>query len=140
MPYVAFAFTERALAFLEGLPPKIRKQVAKRAKNLLHNPHPPSSKRLIDVETDEGVPVFRERSGDYRILYTVRSNPDEVIILDIGHRKEIYRMGKTKTETTDDLKMDEASFDEIMAKALGTPPPEDEDSKRLSSYPRKKKG
>jgi len=140
MPYVAFAFTERALTFLESLPPKIRKQVARRAKNLLQNPHPPSAKRLIDVETDEGDPVFRERSGDYRILYIIRSNPDEVIILDIGHRKEIYRMGKTKTETTDDLKMDEASFDEIMAKALGTPPPEDEDSKRLSSYPRKKKG
>jgi mRNA interferase RelE/StbE len=129
MPYVAFAFTERALAFLEGLPPKIRKQVAKRAKNLIHNPHPPSSKRLIDVETDEGDPVFRERSGDYRILYIVRSGPDEVIVLDIGHRKEIYRMGKTKTDTTDDLKIDEASFDEIMAKALGTPPPEDEKSK-----------
>jgi len=140
MPYAAFAFTERALDFLEGLQPKIRKQVAKRAKNLFHNPHPPSSKRLVDVVTDEGDPVFRERSGDYRILYIVRSNPDELIILDIGHRKEIYRMAKTKTETTDDLKMDQGSFDEIMAKALGTPPPEEEKAKRLSSYPRQNKG
>ena len=44
------------------------------------------------------------------------------------------------TETTDDLKMDQGSFDEIMAKALGTPPPEDDKAKRLSSYPRKQKG
>lgn len=49
-------------------------------------------------------------------------------------------MGKAKTDPTDDYKMDEASFDEIMAKALGAPPPEDEKSKRLTSYPRKKRG
>ena len=84
--------------------------------------------------------VYRERSGDYRILYIVRSNPDEVLILDIGHRKEIYRMAKTKTEPADDMRMKQSDFDDIMAKALGSPPPEDDKPKRLSSYPSKKKG
>lgn len=140
MPYVGFAFTERALQSLEGLPPKVRKQVAKRAKNLLLEPHPPSSKRLVNVETDEGDPVYRDRSGDYRILYIVRSQPDEVLILDIGHRKEVYRVAKTKTETASDKGMKQSEFDEIMAKALGTPPPEDDGAKRLSAYPREKQG
>lgn len=140
MPYVAFAFTSRALDFLEGLPPKVRRQVTRRAKNLLQNPFPPSSKRLVEVETLEGDPVYRERSGDYRILYIVRTKPDEVLILDIGHRKEIYRMAKTKTEPADELRMKESDFKDIMAKALGTPPPDDEKVKRLSSYPRKKEG
>lgn len=85
MPYVGFAFTDRALDLLEGLSPKIRKQVTRRVKNLLTNPFPPSSKRLVDVETLEGDPVYRGRSGDYRILYIVRSNPSEVLILDMGN-------------------------------------------------------
>ncbi|MBC6405195.1 MAG: type II toxin-antitoxin system RelE/ParE family toxin [Rhodospirillales bacterium] len=86
MPYGALAYTERALDFLEGLPPKIKKQLTKRVKNLLNDPFPPASKRLAKVKTPEGDPVYRERSGDYRILYIVRSKPDEILILDIGHR------------------------------------------------------
>lgn len=139
MPYVGFAFTDRALDFLESLPPKSRKQVTRRAKNLLTNPFPPSSKRLVDVETQEGDPVYRERSGDYRILYIVRSNPNEVLILDIGNRKDIYRVAKTKTEPTDEMRMKEGDFDEMMAKALGAEPPKDGKPKRLSSYPPKKR-
>ena len=112
----------------------------RRAKNLLHNPHPPSSKRPIDVETVEGDPLFRVRSADYGILYIVRSSPDEVLIFDVGHRKEIYRMAKTKTEPANDMSIIEADFDDVMAKALGTAPPEGDKPKWLSSYPRKKKG
>ena len=144
MPYVGFAFTDCALDFLESLPPKVRKQVGKRAKALLSNPFPQSSKKLKDVETDDGNPVYRERSGDYRILYIVRSNPDEVLIIDIDHRKDVYKMPKTNTEAADDLRMKESDFDDIMSKALGVPAPlgvaknDDEAPKRLSSYPRKK--
>jgi len=32
-----------------------------------------------------------ERSGDYRILYVVRKNPGEVIVLDIDNRKDVYK-------------------------------------------------
>lgn len=56
-----------------------------------------------------------------------------MLILDIGHRKEVYRMVKTKTESASDKGMKQSDFDEIMAKALGTPPPENDDAKRLSS-------
>ena len=35
--------------------------------------------------------VYRVRSGDYRILYLVRTNYGEVVVLDIGHRKDVYR-------------------------------------------------
>ena len=34
-------------------------------------------------------PVYRVRQGDYRILYVVREI--EVIVLDIDHRKDVYR-------------------------------------------------
>lgn len=142
MPYVGFAFTSAALDFLATLPPKIRKQVIKKAKALHTNPHPQGSKKLHDVVTDDGDPVYRERSGDYRILYVVR--PDEVMILDIDHRKDVYRMPKTKAESADEMKMREADFDAIMSKALGVAAPPDKDeeqpAKRLSSYPPKTRG
>ena len=143
MPYTGFAFTDAALDFLDTLPPKIRKQVIKKAKALHANPHPQGSKKLHDVVTDDGDPVYRERSGDYRILYVVRSNPDEVLILDIDHRKDVYRMPKTKAEPADEMKMKEADFDAIMGKALGVAAPQDDEdkpAKRLSSYPPKKRG
>ena len=38
-----------------------------------------------------GEPILRERSGDYRILYVLRKDPDQVVILDIDHRKDIYK-------------------------------------------------
>ncbi len=144
MPYYGFAFTDVALDFIGTLQPKVRKQVVKRAKALLANPFPQSAKKLKDAETPEGDPVYRERSGDYRILYVVRSNPNEVLIIDIDHRKDVYKMPKTKTEPADEMRMKESEFDDIMSKALGVSAPlgdaknDDEEPKRLSSYPREK--
>jgi mRNA interferase RelE/StbE len=143
VPYVGFAFVESALDFLDTLPPKIRRQVTKKAKALHTDPHPQGSKKLKDVETLEGDPVYRVRSGDYRILYIVRSKPDEVIILDIDHRKDVYRMPKTSTQPADEMRMKESDFDDIMGKALGVPAPLGEAAsdkpKRLSAYPRQNK-
>jgi mRNA interferase RelE/StbE len=143
---VGFAFTDVALDFLATLPPKARRQVVKRAKALHTQPHPPSSKRLHEITTPDGDFVFRERSGDYRVLYIVRSKPAEVVILDIAHRKEVYRMPKTKTEPADDMRMKEEDFDRMMGAALGVPAPAEDDpevemppSKRLSAHPRRVK-
>ena len=84
-----FAYTEGALTYLERLPSKkIRRQIKRKIELLAANPMPPTSKKLIGV-TDADNPVYRVRSGDYRILYTVR-NPI-IVILYIGDRKDIYK-------------------------------------------------
>jgi len=85
---MGFVFHKAALKYLETLPPKLRKQVTQKARALHTNPHPVGSKKLQGEETDDGEPIFRERSGDYRILYLVRV--DEVLVLDIDHRKDVY--------------------------------------------------
>ena len=143
MPFIGFAFVNSALDFLESLPPKIRRQVAKKAKTLHGDPHPPGSKKLKDVETAEGDSVYRVRSGDYRILYIVRSKPEEIIVIDIDNRKDVYRMPKTSTKPADEMRMKEADFDGMMDKALGVSAPTEEDDhkkpERLASYPRKQK-
>ena len=86
-----FAFTETALKSLESITPaKVRRQIRQRITALASKPTPPGSIRLHGV-TDGDEPVYRVRQGVYRILYTVRNNPKQVIVLDIGHRKDVYR-------------------------------------------------
>lgn len=84
------SYTETALKYLETAPPKIRGQIKKKIEMLAKNPNPQGCKKLHGVMDGED-PVYRVRSGDYRILYVVRNNPSEIIILDIGNRKDIYR-------------------------------------------------
>ena len=86
-----FSFAETALDYLSTVPHKMRAQIIKKAKALQLNPHPQGVKMLRGVTSDNGERVYRERSGDYQILYVVRDNPGEVVILDIDHRKDIYR-------------------------------------------------
>ncbi len=90
-PLVGLVIAKTALNNLRHIPHKIRAQLIKKAKNLILNPHPSGSKKLNGIATDEGEPIYRYRSGDYRILYVVRQNPGEVIVLDIDSRKDVYR-------------------------------------------------
>ena len=91
MPLVGLSFSESSLTFLSKVPQKLRAQIIKKAKALQINPYPQGSKKLQGVVTSMGESVHRERSGDYRILYVVRSDPTQVVILDIDHRKDIYQ-------------------------------------------------
>jgi mRNA interferase RelE/StbE len=124
MRTVGFAFTNAALDALEELPHKIRRQVIKKSRSLHTTPFPPGCKKLQGIVTEGGGAVYRERSGDYRILYAVKENPAEIIILDIDHRKDVYKMPKIdSTPAADEMRMNEAAFDDIMREALGTAPP-----------------
>lgn len=89
MPLIGFSFGPDAAAFLEKMPAgKLRAQIAKKAKALHTDPHPPGCKKLVDITAGADA-VWRIRAGNYRILYVVR--PAEIIVIDIGDRKEVYR-------------------------------------------------
>lgn len=90
-PPMGLVITRAALDNLATFPHKIRAQIIKKAKALILNPRPSGSKKLKGITTDEGEPVYRQRSGAYRILYVVRNNPSEVIVLDIDDRKDVYK-------------------------------------------------
>ena len=89
-PLYGFAYSERALAFLRGLAPKLRRQIINKIEALASSPIPPGSKIVQGMKEGEEQ-VRRIRSGDYRVLYIVRDNPSCVVVLDIGHRKDVYR-------------------------------------------------
>jgi mRNA interferase RelE/StbE len=52
---------------------------------LAKNPHPFGNQKLRDSQ------FYRIRIGDYRIIYSINDKTRTVEILDIGHRREIYR-------------------------------------------------
>jgi mRNA interferase RelE/StbE len=52
-------------------------------------PRPPAARAL------QGRPVMRVRFGGYRIIYTVEDDILLIVVVTLGHRKDIYR-GKTR--------------------------------------------
>ena len=85
-----FAYSKVALGFLATCPKKVRRQIRKKIDALAQQPHPNGCKKLHGV-LDGGEPVYRLRSGDYRVLYSVRARPKQIIILDIDNRKDVYK-------------------------------------------------
>ncbi len=76
----------RARRQIESLPLQIRKRVGKAIDSLEKNPRPEGAKKLKGFEE-----LYRLRVGDYRIIYTVEDNELLVIVVNTGHRKDIYR-------------------------------------------------
>lgn len=52
---------------------------------LAHDPRPPTARAL------RGRPGLRVRVGDYRIIYTVNDDVLLVVVVALGHRREVYR-------------------------------------------------
>jgi len=71
---------------LRKLPTEDRRRVARSMLALGEEPYPPGSRKLTGYDD-----VFRIRVGVYRIIYSVSGQTLMIIILKIGHRKDIYR-------------------------------------------------
>lgn len=86
-----YAYSDAALAFLEGktCPKKIRYQIIDKVKAIVADPELSGATQMKAV-TDGDKPVYRVRSGNYRILYSLRDGP-LVFVLTINHRKDVYR-------------------------------------------------
>lgn len=69
---------------LRGLPPKDIPRVLARIERLLISPIDPQSVRVQKFKTD----IYRVRSGDYRILYTI--GPGYVHLLGVDSRDHVY--------------------------------------------------
>lgn len=73
----------RQLRKLEG---PARRRVQAAIELLAREPHPPGAKKLIG-----GGGEWRVRTGDYRIIYDIDDGVLVVLVLAVGHRREIYR-------------------------------------------------
>lgn len=74
-----------AVKDIEALPKKDRSRVVAKIQSLATNPRPPGCEKLSGHE------LFRLRQGNYRILYTVHDADLIVVVIKVGHRREVYR-------------------------------------------------
>lgn len=71
---------------LRKLPPEVRKQIVKKIQLLVTDTYPSGSVKLRGSND-----LHRVRHSNYRIIYQVKDNKLIVLIIKIGHRKEVYR-------------------------------------------------
>ena len=70
---------------LSKLPQVVQKRIARKIEVLARNPRPPGVEKL------KGLPdLYRLRVGDYRILYQIQEKFLLVLVVQVGHRREIY--------------------------------------------------
>ncbi len=73
-----------AVRALRKLDPQIRRRVQGAIALLAHEPRPPAARAL------KGRPGLRVRVGDYRVIYTVHDERLLVVVVTLGHRRDVY--------------------------------------------------
>jgi mRNA interferase RelE/StbE len=79
-------FKPSAARALRRLARDVQSRIAEKIDSLARNPFPRGVSKLQGEEN-----TYRVRVGDYRIIYEVQSRVLLVLVLKIGHRREIYR-------------------------------------------------
>jgi mRNA interferase RelE/StbE len=80
-------FDKKYIKELEKIPKKIQKVIREKVSELSNNPRPDGS---IKLQGSKKEPLYRIRCGDYRVIYTIKDDILIVIIIEVGHRKDIY--------------------------------------------------
>ena len=70
---------------LAQLPSKDRGRVVARVQALAEDPRPVGAEKLSGQER------YRVRQGDYRILYEIEDQILRIVVVKIGHRRDVYR-------------------------------------------------
>ena len=76
---------KRAQKALAKLPQQDYRRVIDAINNLASNPRPSGCKKLKDR------PSWRIRVGVYRIIYEISDKKLTITVVNVGHRREIYR-------------------------------------------------
>ena len=73
-----------AVRALRKMDPQVRPRIQGAIALLSEDPRPPASRAL------RGRPGFRVRVGDYRIIYTIEDDVLLVVVVTLGHRRDVY--------------------------------------------------
>ena len=77
-------YTHRAFRDIRRLEDNVKKRIGKSLERYREEPLKYAS-QLIDSKLG----MYRFRIGDYRVIFDIED--DEIIVLRVGHRKNIYR-------------------------------------------------
>jgi mRNA interferase RelE/StbE len=85
MRYV-LEFTASAIREFRDLDKQLQRRITEKVTALCEDPFPPENKKL-KAQPDH----FRIRVGDYRVIYRIDGKRVVVVIVRIGHRRDVYR-------------------------------------------------
>jgi mRNA interferase RelE/StbE len=71
---------------LRKVHPQIRARIRGALLKLAVDPRPPGARALKDRPG-----YLRVRIGDYRIIYTIEDDVLRVVVVRLGHRRDVYR-------------------------------------------------
>ncbi|MEJ2870451.1 type II toxin-antitoxin system RelE/ParE family toxin [Actinomycetospora sp. OC33-EN08] len=78
--------TRRAAKALDSVDTPQRRRILAVIDQLSADPRPPSCRKLTGRDDQ-----WRVRAGDYRVIYEVHGDRLLVLVVEIGHRSEVYR-------------------------------------------------
>ena len=74
-----------AVKELKKIPKQDVSKIIEKIRSLSSNPRPPGCEKLSSDEK------YRLRQGRYRIVYSIADDKLVVLVIKIGHRKNVYR-------------------------------------------------
>lgn len=80
------SLTPAAVRELKKMTPDAKRRIQAVLELLSDDPRPPSAVRLVG-----GSGQWRVRTGDYRVIYEIADREILVLVLRIGHRREVYQ-------------------------------------------------
>ena len=78
-------WSESAAKELKKLDKTVAKRIFKKVSELSENPY------HLEVTKMVGDPYFRLRIGDYRVIFDIQNDMLRILILNVGHRKNVYK-------------------------------------------------
>jgi mRNA interferase RelE/StbE len=78
--------TPAAIKERKRLPIDVRKRIDQALRVLVDDPRPPNSRKLGGSRHD-----WRLRIGDYRVLYEIENEVNQITVWRIVHRREAYK-------------------------------------------------
>jgi len=75
-----------AVRQLRKLDPSARRRIQAAVELLADQPRPSGAKKLVGGDRE-----WRVRTGDYRIIYEIHDDVLLVLVIALGHRRDIYQ-------------------------------------------------
>lgn len=79
-------FAPSAARQLRKFDPPARRRIEAAVDLLATEPRPPAATQMVG-----GAGEWRVRTGDYRIIYEIHDGELVVLVLRVGHRRDIYK-------------------------------------------------
>ncbi len=77
-------YTEAFYKSLDEIPKKDAKRILQKTRSLADDPRPFGCQKLTGQEK------YRIRQGNYRIIYSIEDRNLIIVVVNAGHRREIY--------------------------------------------------